>query len=404
MKNRDLFKLGLQEFKSNKNKIINIVLMTISALLILLSVSYSQAISNYWNETAKSLIDFRTYYVYYDTTKYTEDQAIENLKKYNHITGVANSSSYLITMIANGFVNEKMDGTIYLEGTSKDGIETVLGKNLSDYSDEENVVVCAKQFYPKIEINMSDYDENNIVDISDKVGSYISLSFLGDKDSEEKLLLAGVYDARENYTEGNICYANFSTVEKLNQKYQYNVFNDKDAEYPLIMVIDSIDSKEEVLTEIAKDGYEFDKAMMQINPNNGNQIIIITSVASIIVVFITFLVNVVLLLKNIEDKRSYYSIMKSSGYVNRDLAKIQFIESLIMGMISFIISIPFTALSFILIKNLYFSSQIMYLNVDANFTIFGLLLCLLMFVAVAIISSIILNIKTKKVSIINEIK
>lgn len=160
MKIVDLLNIGFKEFISNNKKVINIILLTICFILVLISISYSQSIKDYWNNSAKKLVDFRTYYVYYDTSKYTEQDAIKFLKNQDHIVDVATSASNLISMTATDFITNTTNGNIYLIGTTIDGIKSVVGENLKD---EENTIICAKQFYPQIENSLSDYNTKKIV-------------------------------------------------------------------------------------------------------------------------------------------------------------------------------------------------------------------------------------------------
>ncbi len=395
---------GYNEFKANKKKSVSVILIALSAILVLIAVSYNSAIHNYWNNTVKSFVDFRTYFVTYDNEKYTQEQAINKLKKYQYVSGAASSSSYLISMIANDYVNNNMDGTIYLEGTSDDGMQVILGNQFSDYSGNENMIVCAKQFYPKIELNMSDYNEKNAIDISNKVGKSISLSFLGEPSIHESFKLVGIYDARKNYTEGNVCYASFSTVDKLNQKYQSEVFNDETSEYPLIMVIDSVDHSNNVLQEIKKDGFYFTNAMMRINTKNGNEISVITTSAAIAIIILTLIINFIIILRNIENKKSYYAIMCACGYTDKQVGMIQFFEQLIIGFIAFILSIPFAIITISLIKQFYFSTKIMYLNMVFSITPLSILVSFSVCFVIPVIFSLIATHKMKKINIIEVIK
>lgn len=403
MKLNDYIKLGKKNFETDKRKYISIILLTICSILIIISISFSSSIKKYWNNTAKNLVDFRTYFVEYDTSRYTEEQAIEKLKKYKHVSGVSKSSSYIITMIANEYVNSDMDGTIYLEGTSRDGINTVLGNNLTK-SNNINEIVCAKQFYPKIEENMSDYDLKNTVDLSDKVGKNISMSFLGQKQVNEQFKLIGLYDARENFTEGNICYATFETIDKLNQKYQKDVFDDENSEYPLIMVIDSIDSKDVLLKEISKDGFYFDEAMMRINPNIGDQIINISSYGAFFIIILTIIISIIFIIKDFEDNKNYYSILKSFGYQNINISIIKYISDVIIGIISFVNSIFLSILVILFIKKVYFVNKLMYINIDFHISFISLIISLLICLFIPFLIFTIFNYKNYKTDIINEIK
>lgn len=404
MKGKDLCILGFQEFKNDKKKYLSIFLTTLCSICIILSISYMISLRDYWNNSVKNYIDFRSFYVSYDHSRYTEKEAMEVLKKQPHVVEVGDRFSYLITMRANDYVKGRMKGTIYLEGTSRDGIQTVIGNDLTKYSDDEDVIVCAKQFYPNIETYMSDYDEKYSVDLSKEVGKDMSLSFLGAKDQVEKFKLVGLYDARKNYTEGNVCYASFETVSKLNQKYQPEVFSGEGFEFPIVMILDNVENKDLVFNNIKSLGFLFDDPMIQINTQNGNEITLLTTIGAIIILVMTILVDLVFTLKETEDKKSYYAIMKSYGYDNNSIHLIQTIHNLMIRFISVILSIPFAFLMISLIKKYYFKTKIMYANVDFSIRFIGVLVSLLVCLFIPLFASLISRRKIKKIQIIEEIK
>jgi ABC-type antimicrobial peptide transport system permease subunit len=402
MKIVDLIALGLKNFISDNRKIINIILLTMCFILVLISISYSAAIQDYWNNSVKKLVDFRTYYVYYDTNKYSESEAITKLKTTEHVVDVATSASYLISMKANDYISDNTDGSIFLVGTSKDGIRTIIGNDFND--DINNTIICAQQFYPQIEEQLSDYKTEKIIDISNQVGKNMNLSFLGDSSSIEQMKLLGVYDAREYFTEGNICYAYFSTVEKLNMKYQEDVFNDEDSQYPLVMVLDSIDSKDGVLNQIKNDGFSFDRGMLTINTEIGNEITKITTIGAFVIILFTLFINLLFVLKDFEDKKDYYALLKSYGYLSKEIVAIKYISYLITGLLSFLISIPFTIIIINIIKKYYFITKLMYINIDFSIKINAILISLIICILLPLILCIIFNHKIKKTNIIEELK
>ncbi len=384
-----IIRLSCKNFKNNQKRFISIILIALSASLVFFAISYNQAIHNDWENKRKSLVDFRTYFVIYDSQKYTQKEAIDKLEQYQYVSGAASSSSYLISMIANDYVDNNRNGSIYLEGTSKDELQAMVEGQLNDTIEYENIIVCAKQFYPKTELRMIDYNDNNTIDISNQVGKTMSLSFLGEPTEKEFFNLVGVYDARKHYAEGNVCYTNFSTVASLNKKYQSNVFTNNKLGNPIIMVIDNVDHSDFVLQEIRKEGFSFTNAVMQINTKNENQFCIKLLLAAIVIIVITVIINFIKNLKDIETEEKYYVVMQELGYTNKQAIKIRFFEHLITGFVSFLLSIPFAFIMIFIIKEFYFSSKIMYLNVKFLVNPYALLsavlVCFLTFIAFSFI-------------------
>lgn len=377
--------------RNNKGKIISTLLTTVSVTLIILSISYHQAIHNYWNATVKSFVDFRTYFVTYNTDIYDQEQAVNKLKQYQHVSGAASSSSYLISMIANDYVSKNMSGTIYLEGNSDKGLQVVLGNHFSDYSENENMIVCAKQFYPEIEQKRNAYDVRKVVDLSDQVGKTISLSFLGESSISESFKVVGLYDARQNYTEGNICYASFATVDKLNRKYQEYVFAAKN---PIIMVIDNVEHSDEVLQEIKKDGFGFDSPVVRIDKKSENKTFNTLLIVGIIVIVLTLIINTIIILKNIKNKKNYYMRNYKDEDIEKRIIKKQLFDILITSSASFFLSIPSTIISMYFVQKIYFSSKMMYANVNLSITPLSLLVA---FIGCLLISFVLVSITSYKI-------
>ena len=71
----------------------------------------------------------------------------------------------------------------------------------------------------------------------------------------EKVKIVGLYDAEENHTQGNVCYTTFDSVKKLNNKYQYDVFNNEEVNYTY-MIIDNVKNESIVTNTIINDGFK----------------------------------------------------------------------------------------------------------------------------------------------------
>lgn len=98
MKDNSTFLLGVKKFFRDKRNIILVILISLVFSLILFGFSYIKSINNYWDNSMKKLVDYRTYIVTFDKQKYNLNTAIEKLKSYEHVVEVFDEKSYLISM------------------------------------------------------------------------------------------------------------------------------------------------------------------------------------------------------------------------------------------------------------------------------------------------------------------
>ena len=78
-------------------------------------------------------------------------------------------------------------------------------------------LICAKQFYPFIENTQQEYVKSKSIDITDKIGYEMNMSFILSEEKEQ-FEIVGLYDAEANHTHGNVCYTTLESVKKLNIK------------------------------------------------------------------------------------------------------------------------------------------------------------------------------------------
>jgi len=94
MKNRNIFFLSLKNFGRNKHNIISIILISISFTLILFAISFSESIHNYWKVTKKSIVNYRSYFVIFDDSQYSIEEAKKILSEEPHVLGVSELDFY----------------------------------------------------------------------------------------------------------------------------------------------------------------------------------------------------------------------------------------------------------------------------------------------------------------------
>lgn len=396
-----IFKNSIRNLVRDKKNIISIVFISIIFALIILCFSFKESLNDYWNSSVEKLVDYRTYVVNFDKKKYNVKTAIEKVKSHSHVIEAFDESSYLISMRVNDKnIVSTNDNGIFLVGTIANPIKLVAGKNLDSVSEKENPIVCAKQFYPFVEFEQSDYVTSKSVDISNLLNKNISLSFVSSKD-KNNFKIVGLYDAKTNHTEGNICYANLNTIKKLNEKYQHDIYfgENSDRNY-IFIVIDDIKNENVVLNELQKDGFTYATPILNINKDMGNNVINLMFLISGIIVILSVGIILFLSVKKIINRKKDYLIMKTTGYSNKQILSIYILELLFEFLIAFIISIGLYYLILFGFYNLYLSEKIAFYDLKINISIIGLLLNIIISIIMCSIIAVYFNYKLKK----NQIK
>lgn len=399
---KGILERSLKSLARAKINILNVSILSLLSSIIIFGFSYMTSIQNLWNDWTKKSIDFRTYSVTYNTDKITKLEAINKLSKIDHIEEVTDSSGYIIDAIALDYVNNKMDGQITIRGVPKNSIHIVKGKNLTN---DENSLICAKQFNPTSDAYYKDYDIKNIVDLTKKVGSYLKLK-VSDSTSSENFKLVGLYDSNYNYSSGDTCYATFETVSKLNRKYQSEIFlenmeeNNVKTTFPIYMVIDDVDNFKEIESILLENGF-YSTVVSTINTEVGNKIIIIILIISWILCIFSLAIMITSSFKRIQDREKEFAICKAIGYSSSDIGQALYVENFMISCISFLSSLIISKIALIVLKNVFLIKDVEFSRINLSISVTGLIIALSISIVIPFITSVI---STKKIENINILK
>ena len=399
IKIKNIYFIGFKNFIKDKLNIFSIVIMALTFALLILSFSFQKSLNNYWNESVKKLVDYRTYLVAY-SNKYSKEEAIEKLKNYDHVIDVFDMSSYLISMkVKDEDIVKNKDNGIFLIGTTSEPIKLSSGNNLNYIDENEYPIICSEDFYPFSEKSQKDYTISNSINIKNKLGSELNLSFI-DSEEIEKFKIVGLYNAKENHTIGNVCYTSYNVVKKMNDKYQKEVFSSNNTKSNFIyMIIDNVENEDLVKKEINNEGFGMQFATMRLNKDFGNNIISILFVATIIFLVLNFSLLIFLSIKKFKKRKREYSVLKVSGYSNYQILSIYYYELFMIFISSYLFSfILYYIISFLFVK-LYFSNKIILNNIDITIDILSIIVNALLCIIIYFILIVYLNHKSKKESI-----
>ncbi len=402
MKNRNIFFLSLKNFGRNKHNIISIILISISFTLILFAISFSESIHNYWKVTKKSIVNYRSYFVIFDDSQYSIEEAKKILSEEPHVLGVSELEGYLISMKANNSFIDEENG-FFLIGTVNNPMPLISGKDFSAYPNEQNIMICPKQFYPFNELYSIDYSKERALDISNKSGEIVSLSHLS-SDKEENFRIVGLYDAEKSHHFGNVCYAPFETVKRLNLEYQYDVFYHQDKVYcQLYIVIDNKDNEELVFNSLEKKDIFYDNPVVKLNTKVGDNIIMTTSVFAIIFLIISISINFLINLKDIIKNKEQYGIMKIYGFSNSSISFSLFIQLFLTYFMALLLSTFLYILAVKFFNVLYLDDKVLFYDFKMNYSFIALLVNLFLSILMSLFTSLFGRKKVKNTSSLNMI-
>ena len=110
------------------------------------------------------------------------------------------------------------------------------------------------------------------------------------------------------------------------------------------------------------------------------------------------------MIKDFNDKKSYYALLKSYGYFDKQITIIKYINYLIISLLAFLLALPLTIVITNIIKKWYFMTKLIYINIKFSIKINSIIISLIICVLFPLILCIAFNKKTKKVNIIEELK
>lgn len=400
MKSASKLSLAIRNILKFRLSIIEMIIFSIGLAILMFIVSFNNSLNEYWEQTKRTM-DHRTFLVSYNPYDMNEKQAIEKISKYKNVEVVKPYSAYLISMKSNDYHNEnKLDGMI-LVGAVDNPVKVEKGENLSNYDENDKVMICARQFYPYVEKNKEEYNLNNSIDISEQIGKEFSLSFVASNEIE-KFKLVGLYDIEDMNTIGNTCYTKWDTVTELNMKYEPEAYqNDETIYNPVVVVLNHVKNNEEFMRNIGEDGFMTAGPVIMLNTSIGDDVS--SKLISISFVFCFLIITILIILKiyDIRNRMNEYGMMKVCGYYDYDIYQIKILEEILKNIIGFVFSLPiYITITKIFDKNYMNFSPIMS-GFNLHFSIIDIVIIGIIIIVYSTTIIIISNQKIKKINIIN---
>lgn len=372
-----------------KNKIFekrNIILMIILTIIFLIFFTCLTVIE-FSIENKKEITTSESTRKYY--VNITEDQ-IEDVSNIEHIAVLKsykynNGTSFKV----DEFSKDNEEGIIYIKPLLiNSSIEIISGKTIEN----NNELVCSNTFYPhEYEDKIS---KKLFLSSKDILNKTISITSHNEELNNEKINLTIVGTYKNKYLEeANTCYVNINTYDTLASKYNgaYETYDDygnvtgtEYAEYTdYFIIIDSNDNINQVLSSLKQMNITYDQ-MSYINSSTLDLIYAIPLFIGIIVIILTiFILNNFIKKKNI-NRIHNIGILKSTGYTNENILKLNINENIIIILISCLLSL---IIYLIALNNLKYTllAEITYSNYILNIPYILIIITILLLILLVII-------------------
>lgn len=398
----DNIKISLRNINRNKKNKILIFIFTLLFFLLFIDIIIIKNFYEYYNYSINKNIGFRTLYVF--NTNLTNNQAINELKKINHIVEVY-GSSYDNTAVSSNLTDNGLNGWIGLiYGTENTAPSSIVGKNISNLKPGE--IICPYKFYPDSNYNsFLNIDESKFLTKDDILNKEIIITYTSttteivdnkpiekSQDYNKKMKIVGLYDETTFKNGINVCYASPKDIKEIQDAYNPYLANEKFSS--LNVVVDTRKNIPEVKKSIQNLGnYIIEKeTIAYIDKTFTNILFSLTSIFAIIIISSILFILKNYIKKKIKDESSYLGILRACGYTKCNVIKQVIIENSIILLSSFIISFTIFVIIFKVLEN----TILKYFNYIGFAISNNILLLFISFIIVLIISELLCYFLIKK--------
>ncbi len=366
-------------------------------LLIIISGSFYKTFNTFLNNVVNGNLTFKTLIVFRNNTN------IEEIEKISGVQYAVFYDSY------STYVKTDKGEEILLYGVPNDFVKTLYGNQLNNYKNEEKVLLCPSKFY--LGNNPEEMNEEFLKNLHDgKEYLNQNLTFVGNNYSQI-FKIVGIY-SENNYTykENNICFTSFENIKEIRDKNVDNICNNCDGDltceincdpsnFPIYVILEDSSLKTSVSSELLDRGYEV-REVSHVDVGSINLISRIILGISIMVLIIVFIILLIANTKFTQYNKKNNLLYETMGYDSKIVARINYIEGILLSIVSFLITLLLTWLLYHLLNKIFLvdieTGGKIYLSTISIFCSF--------FTSIIIsLLSIFLSIKDRKPSIIGDL-
>lgn len=361
----DELKLSILLMVREKKKIFYVLLIFLISILSLLILNFNDNVGELMLKYLNNNIGFRTVNVM-QRSNYVENSGEESLLKdvneianMEHVIDAYQSDYREVVIRQSDFENDKLDGTITLKRAVEQTLPTIkAGKKIEN----EGVMVCPIAFYPNY--NPLEIYKDNIINGNDLLNNKYKVYFYNyvldenKRPIENELLsyefeVIGLYDNTETLDDNGVCYIPAEDLKKIidAQKLENEKNSNISIDYSIDVVVDDINNVTNVENELENNGFEVLGTISTFDIQTINIIRIVIIVVLFISISSSFIISSLYIRKKMINEQKTIAILKTSGYLKKNIITIYVMQTLILNLIIYLLSIILFNISFYIIIN-----------------------------------------------------
>lgn len=361
----DELKLSILLMVREKKKIFYVLLIFLISILSLLILNFNDNVGDLMLKYLNNNIGFRTVNVM-QRSNYVENSGEESLLKdvneianMEHVIDAYQSDYREVVIRQSDFENDKLDGTITLKRAVEQTLPTIkAGKKIEN----EGVMVCPIAFYPNY--NPLEIYKDNIINGNDLLNNKYKVYFYNyvldenKRPIENELLsyefeVIGLYDNTETLDDNGVCYIPAEDLKKIidAQKLENEKNSNISIDYSIDVVVDDINNVTNVENELENNGFEVLGTISTFDIQTINIIRIVIIVVLFISISSSFIISSLYIRKKMINEQKTIAILKTSGYLKKNIITIYVMQTLILNLIIYLLSIILFNISFYIIIN-----------------------------------------------------
>ncbi|MDY5873461.1 MAG: FtsX-like permease family protein [Bacilli bacterium] len=358
-------KLSILLMVREKKKIFYVLLIFLISILSLLILNFNDNVGELMLKYLNNNIGFRTVNVM-QRSNYVENSGEESLLKdvneianMEHVIDVYQSDYREVVIRKSDFESDKLDGTITLKRAVEQTLPAIkTGKKIEN----EGVMVCPIAFYPNY--NPLEIYKDNIINGNDLLNNKYKVYFYNyvldenKRPIENELLsyefeVIGLYDNTETLDDNGVCYIPAEDLKKIidAQKLENEKNSNISIDYSIDVVVDDINNVTNVENELENNGFEVLGTISTFDIQTINIIRIVIIFVLFISISSSFIISSLYIRKKMINEQKTIAILKTSGYLKKNIITIYVMQTLILNLIIYLLSIILFNISFYIIIN-----------------------------------------------------
>lgn len=395
MKIRLYLKLAkINLLRRRKKNTINILITTIALILLTLTICISNGLNNFIQTKLLDTVDFKTLIVETGTRDDNKEKIYEKLNNHKDIIKIypwVSNNGGEIQIEKNQNLTK---GEIFLKPSlDKISPNIVKGDPISENS--KNVALIPTKF----SVNHQGYDvgftkeKNDFLNGEDFIGEYITLKYkiynqTGHTYDEYKFKVIGVYDPTTTFDTPDTFYIPYSDLLNLNTSFQ----KETDIQN-MAVVVNKYENLNNIKSIIEKEKFN---VVLKSELGDIKDISLYIKIIGFSLLSLTLIISIFNIVSNtlesIRERMNEIGILKTLGYLNLDILKCFSIETLFISSLSVFLNLIISGLLLIITKflsNKFLTIYFADFKIDINDFILSNIICIILGIAIPILSSII---------------